>query len=55
VKLVLDTNVLIAALLKSSTTRAILLHPSFEFFLPEFSLEEIRKERKSDTVPVTIQ
>jgi predicted nucleic acid-binding protein len=45
VKLVLDTNVLISALLKSSTTRAILLHPSFEFFLPEFSLEEIRRHK----------
>jgi predicted nucleic acid-binding protein len=45
VKLVLDTNVLISALLKSSATRAILLHPSFEFFLPEFGLEEIRRHK----------
>ena len=44
-KLVLDTNVLISALLKSSATRAILLHPSFEFFLPEFGLEEIRRHK----------
>ena len=44
-KLVLDTNVLILALLKSSATRAILLHPSFEFFLPEFGLEEIRRHK----------
>lgn len=40
-KLVVDTNVFIAALLKESVTRRILLHPSFEFFAPEFAFEEI--------------
>lgn len=42
-KLVLDTNILISALLKDSTVRRILLNPRFEFLLPEFSLEEIDK------------
>ena len=41
-KLVIDTNVLIAALLKDSVTRELLLSPSMEFLLPEFALEEIK-------------
>lgn len=40
-KLVVDTNVLIAALLKDSVTRRILLHPSFEFLTPEYAFEEV--------------
>ncbi len=42
-RLVLDTNILVASLIKDSSTRSLLLHPLFEFFLPEYSLEEIRK------------
>jgi len=42
-RLVLDTNVLIASLIKDSVTRAILLLPDFEYLLPEFSLEEITR------------
>lgn len=41
-KLVIDTNVLISALLKNSVTREILLFPSLEFLLPEYALEEAR-------------
>jgi predicted nucleic acid-binding protein len=41
VRLVLDTNILIAALIKDSLTREILLHPGFEFIVPEYALEEI--------------
>ncbi len=44
-RLVLDTNVLIAALIKDSVTREILLFPGFEFLLPEYALEEIAKHR----------
>ncbi|MBI1820560.1 MAG: PIN domain-containing protein [Nitrospirae bacterium] len=40
-KFVIDTNILISALLKKSVTREILLLDSFEFLLPEFALEEI--------------
>ncbi len=40
-RLVLDTNILIAALIKDSLTREILLFPGFEFLLPEYALEEI--------------
>ena len=42
-KLILDTNILISALLKDATVRRILVNPHIEFFLPEFSLEEINK------------
>lgn len=44
-KLVIDTNVIISALLKKSVTREILLFPSFEFFLPEYALEEVEAHR----------
>jgi predicted nucleic acid-binding protein len=48
-RLVLDTNVLIASLIKDSVTRAILLLPDFEYLLPEFSLEEISRHRPKIT------
>lgn len=46
-KLVIDTNVLISALLKNSVTREILLFPSLEFVLPEYALEEIDAHKDS--------
>ena len=45
-RLVLDTNILIAALIKDSLTREILLSPGFEFLLPEYALEEIAGHRE---------
>ncbi|MBI5894227.1 MAG: PIN domain-containing protein [Deltaproteobacteria bacterium] len=47
-KLVIDTNVIISALLKNSVTREILLFPSMEFLLPEYALEEV--EAHKDTI-----
>ena len=44
-KLVIDTNVLISALIKDSRTREILLFHSMEFLLPEYSLEEIARHK----------
>jgi predicted nucleic acid-binding protein len=44
-RLVLDTNILIAALIKDSITRRILLLPDFEFLLPAFALDELAKHR----------
>jgi predicted nucleic acid-binding protein len=44
-RLVLDTNILIAALIKDSITRRILLLPGFEFLLPAFALDELAKHR----------
>lgn len=39
-KLVVDTSVLFAALLKKSTVRELLLNPIFEFYVPEFCIDE---------------
>lgn len=44
-KLVIDTNILISALIKDSLTRELLLFPSIEFLLPEYSLEEIENHK----------
>jgi len=43
VKLVVDTSILFASLLKKSTVRELLLNPLFEFYVPEFGIEEIEK------------
>jgi predicted nucleic acid-binding protein len=42
-RLVIDTNVLIAALLKDSTIRLLLLSPKFTFYLPRYSFKEVEK------------
>lgn len=44
-RLVLDTNILIAALIKDSITRRILLLPGLEFLLPAFALDELARHR----------
>lgn len=44
-RFVIDTNILISALIKDSITREILLLPFFEFFVPEFTFEEINRHR----------
>lgn len=41
-KLVVDANILIAALLKDSTTRELLLNENMELFGPEHLLNEIK-------------
>lgn len=40
-KLVVDTNILLKALIKDSRVRAILLSPVDQFLLPEYALEEV--------------
>lgn len=42
-KLVVDTNILLSALIKNSTTRSILLNPNHIFYLPEFAIDEAQK------------
>ncbi|MEI6128321.1 MAG: PIN domain-containing protein [Pseudomonadota bacterium] len=44
-KLVIDINILISALLKDSVTRDILLFPEMEFYLPEYALDEIETHK----------
>ena len=44
-RLVLDTNILVAALIKDSITRRILLLSDLEFLLPAFALDELARHR----------
>lgn len=39
----LDTNVILKALIRDSVVRGILLGSSHEFFIPEYAIEETRK------------
>jgi predicted nucleic acid-binding protein len=45
-KIVIDTNVLMAGLLKDSVVRFILTSTDFKFYLPDFSISEIKKYEK---------
>jgi predicted nucleic acid-binding protein len=42
-KLIVDTNILLSALIKDSTTRKIIVKSGWDFFYPEISMHEIRK------------
>lgn len=42
---VLDTNILISALIKDSVTRRILVESDMKFYFPELSLHEVRKHQ----------
>ncbi len=44
-RLVVDTNILLSALIKDSLTREILLHPRFEFYAPEHVFYEIEQQK----------
>jgi len=44
--IVIDTNVLMAGLLKDSTVRKILLSDNIKFFIPEGALDEIEKYKE---------
>jgi len=45
-KLVIDTNRIMAGLLKDSTSRRIILHESFSFFAPDYTETELSKHRQ---------
>lgn len=40
-RLIVDSNILADALIKRAATAEILLHPSFTFYLPEYSIQEL--------------
>jgi len=42
-RIIVDTNVILSALIKEGTTRAILTNPLTEFYTIEFAIKEIRK------------
>jgi predicted nucleic acid-binding protein len=42
-RIVVDTNVLLKALIRSSKVRAILLSPDHQFYLPDYAVEEVER------------
>ena len=44
-RLIIDTNRIMAGLLKDSTSRKIILHDSFSFFAPDYTETELFKHR----------
>jgi predicted nucleic acid-binding protein len=44
--LIIDTSIIITALLKESPVRKIILNPNFKFYVPDFSLYEVNKNMK---------
>ena len=42
-KFVLDTNILLKALIRNSKVRAALLSPNHQLFVPEYAVEETRR------------
>lgn len=44
-RLVIDTNRIMAGLLKDSTSRKIILHDSFSFYAPDYIETELNKHR----------
>ena len=42
-KIVLDTNILMSALIKESAVRFLIVHSPYKLFLPEFSFIEIKR------------
>jgi len=44
-KIILDTNIFLSALIKDSTGRKILVTSGWEFYYPEISLHEVRKHQ----------
>lgn len=42
-KIVVDTNVILRALIKGSRVRGLLLSPKHQFYIPEYALEETKK------------
>ena len=43
-KIVIDSNRVIAALIKESTTRELLFNENFEFYAPDLTITEITKK-----------
>lgn len=45
-KIVVDANVVIAALVRSSITREVLLHPYIDYYSPNFLFSEIKEHEQ---------
>jgi predicted nucleic acid-binding protein len=42
-RLVVDTNILVSATVKDAGSRAVLVHPDFRFYAPEYALVELER------------
>lgn len=42
-KLIIDTNIIFSGIIRDSMTRKLLLHPDYEFYIPDFFLFELKK------------
>jgi predicted nucleic acid-binding protein len=45
-KLVIDTNILLSALIKDSTTRKIIIQSEWQLYYPEISFHEVHKYKQ---------
>ena len=45
-KMVVDTNIILSALIKDSTTRKIIVKSEWDFYYPAMSFHEIRKYKE---------
>jgi len=46
-KFVLDTNIILKALIKNSVVRGIILGPKHQFLIPDYAIDETRKHLDS--------
>ncbi|MFH1247426.1 MAG: PIN domain-containing protein [Candidatus Micrarchaeota archaeon] len=44
-KLVVDTNIVISAIIRDATTRKLLFHPALELYAPEYIFEELERNK----------
>ena len=44
-RLIIDTNCIISALIRNSVSRKIIINTNFKFYTPDFTLEEIKKHK----------
>lgn len=44
-KIIIDTNILLSALIRDSTTRKVLMKSKHIFYYPEISMKEVRKHK----------
>ena len=46
-KIVIDTNIILSALIKNSTTRTLVFSNSFDLYYPKMSFYEIQKHKET--------
>ena len=45
-RFIIDTNILLSALIKDSTTRKVIVKSGWDFYYPEMSFHEVRKYKE---------